>query len=485
MKPAYRVTFVLAVAAFWTIASVVQRNCHAQDSDARARLGGKPNIVYIMLDEWGYFEWSGMGHPILSTPNIDKFAAEGMRFTQMLAGANVCAPTRSTLMTGLHTGHTTVRSNGGKAPLRASDVTVAQLLKDAGYATGGFGKWGIGDAGTTGVPEKHGFATFFGYYHQVHAHSYYPTYLLRNSERVPLAGNTGDFRGGETFSQTLIHEAGLKFIRENSDGPFFAYMPWTLPHGLWGMPEDDPSWLKYKDKQWDAKNQRGTHDAQMYAAMVEMADRQIGELLDLLKELEIDDNTIVVVCGDNGGQPYFMNESHPHGFLAPNLNPKTGQRFRGGKGNFYEGGLRIPFLVRWPAKVKAGTVSHHLGYFPDILPSLVEIAGAKSPARTDGVSIVPTLIGEEESGRSQEEHHYLYWEDGRSVAVRMDNWKAIRPKLNSPLELYDLSQDLGETENIASSNPELLAQIEKIIVDAHTPNISGKVLDPSIGFKRQ
>lgn len=445
----------------------------------------KPNIVYIMMDEWGYFESSGMGHPFLQTPNIDRVAAEGMRFPQFLAGANVCAPTRSTLMTGLHTGHTTVRRNSGGLALRADDVTVAQLLKDQGYATGGFGKWGLGDVGTTGVPEDHGFDTFFGYYHQVHAHSHFPRCLIRNSQRVPLAGNTGDWQTGESFAQYAIHEAGLEFIRKNKDQPFFAYFPWTPPHGLWGMPANDPAWAKYKDLEWDATNQRGPKDAQMYAAMVEMVDRQIGEVLQLLSELGLDDNTIVIVCGDNGGQPYFENEKHPHGFLAPNLNPQTGVRFRGGKGNFYEGGLRIPFIVRWPGQVKAGAVSEYLGYFPDVLPTLVELSGGKTNVPTDGLSIVPSLLGEAAAGRPQAQHEYLYWEDGRSVAVRMQNWKAIQPAADRPFELYDLSVDLEEQNNVAEENPEVLAQLLQFAKQAHTPPRNGRVLDATVGFRRE
>jgi arylsulfatase A len=439
---------------------------------------GKPNIIYLMLDEWGYFEWSGIGHPIIDTPNIDKFAAQGIRFTQFLAGGNVCAPTRSVLMTGQHSGHTTIRSNGGGTALCADDVTIADVLKKAGYACGGFGKWGLGDAGTTGVPEKHGFDIFYGYYHQVHAHTYYPRYLIRNSKREPLEGNTGDYLTGETFSHTLIYQEGMKFIRENHDRPFFAYLPWTPPHGLWGMPADDPAWLKYKDKKWDARNQRGTHDAQMYAAMIEMVDRQLGGILALLRELKIEDNTIFFLCGDNGGQPYFKTDKHPHGFLAPNLNPRTGVKFRGGKGKFYEGGLRIPFIVRWPGRIKPGQVSDHLGYFPDIMPTLAELAGLEKPDTTDGISIVPTLLG---TG-TQANHPWLYWEDPKSIAVRMGNWKAIKPEKNKPFELYDLSKDIGEWNNLAEKQPDILAKMKKIAGQAHSPGRSGKVLDPSIKF---
>ncbi len=442
-----------------------------------------PNVIHIMLDEWGYFEWSAMGHPILDTPNIDKLAAEGMRFTQLLAGANVCAPTRSTLMTGQHTGHTTVRGNSGSAALRAEDSTIASMLQQAGYATGGFGKWGLGDAGTTGVPEKHGLATFFGYYHQGHAHTFYPRYLLRNSVKVTLKGNTGDFLSGETFSHTLIYEESIKFIRAHADQPFFAYLPWTPPHGYWAMPEDEPAWQKYKALQWDASNQLGKQDAQMYAAMVEMVDRQIGEIMALLKELKIDDNTIVILCGDNGGQPYFKNARHPHGYLAPNLNPRTGERFRGGKGNFYEGGLRIPFIAHWPGKIKAGSVSDHLGYFPDIMPTLAELAGATPREDCDGISIVPTLLGEEKPGRRQQQHDYLYWEGKGSVAVRMKNWKAIRPQKDAAFELYDLDSDIEERDNVAALHPAILEQMVAYAKQAHTPPRTGKVLDPSLGFK--
>jgi len=443
----------------------------------------KPNIIYIMMDEWGYFEWSGMGHHILQTPNIDKMASEGIRFTQFLAGGNVCAPTRSALLTGQHTGHTTVRLNGGGMSLCADDITIANILKDAGYATGGFGKWGLGDAGTTGVPENHGFDTFFGYYHQVHAHTYYPRYLIRNSKKIPLEGNTGDYLTGRTFAHSLIYAEGLEFIRKNKDHPFFAYLPWTPPHGYWAMPEDDPAWQKYKDMKWDASNQKGEQNAQMYAAMVEMVDRQIGEIMTLLKELDIDKKTIVFLCGDNGGQPYFKNKNHPHGFLAPNLDPKTGKRFRGGKGNFYEGGLRIPFIVWWPGKIKAAAVSDHLGYFPDIMPTLAKLAGIDPPRNTDGISIVPTLLGIEDAGSKQEQHKYLYWEDPNSCAVRMGSWKAIRPNKGELFELYDLSKDQEELHNLADQYPDILEKMIMYAKEAHTPSREGKVLDASAGFK--
>ncbi|MCP4455901.1 MAG: arylsulfatase [Planctomycetes bacterium] len=449
----------------------------------------KPNIIYIMLDEWGYFEMSGMGHDTLLTPNIDKMAGEGIRFTQMLAGGSVCAPTRSVLMTGLHGGHTTVRANGGGEALRAEDVTIAQVLKGAGYATGGFGKWGVGDRGTTGVPEAHGFDEFYGYYHQVHAHSYYPKYLLRNSEKEYLKGNTGDYYEGETFSQYRIVEEAKTFIEANAHRPFFCYCPWILPHGLWGMPEDDESWQLFKDRDWTA-GQRKTSDAKAYAAMVHMADRFIGEIFAMLRALEIDDDTIVFVCGDNGGQPYFHNGDpsqkrpdtppYAHGFFGPNLNPATGERFRGGKGNFYEGGLRIPFIVRWPGRIKAGSVSEHLGYFPDVMPTVAELAGAEAPPN-DGLSILPTLTGQGQ----QETHEYLYWEMGGQVAVRMGRYKAVRPKKNQPFELYDLENDIEEQVNLAGAKPNLLAKMTALATEAHTQNVKGTYLPggKTLGFK--
>jgi arylsulfatase A-like enzyme len=333
----------------------------------------KPNIIYLMLDEWGYFESGHMGHSELLTPNIDRFAKEGLRFTNAYAGAPVCGPTRCVLLTGLHTGHTSMRVNDGFSPIRKDEPTLASMLSKQGYATGGFGKWGIGGRGTSGVPEKHGFDEFFGYYDQVHAHTFYPQYLIRNSREVPLKDNPGDsFYEGETHAQVRIFKESLRFIRENgirenNDQPFFCYLPWTPPHGLWGIDDDDPSWQLFKDKPWTA-GQQTDRDARVYAAFLHMVDRQLGEILALLKDLKIDDNTIVFLCGDNGGQDYFKTDERPHGFFAPNLNPKTGERFRAGKGSLYEGGLKVPYLVRYPGKIEAGAVSHHVLCFQTSCP---------------------------------------------------------------------------------------------------------------------
>lgn len=431
----------------------------------------KPNIIYLMLDEWGYFESGHMGHEELITPNIDQFADEGMRFTNAYAGAPVCGPTRCVLLTGLHSGHTSMRKNDGYSPIRADEPTLASMLKKEGYATGGFGKWGIGGRGTSGVPEKHGFDLFFGYYDQVHAHTFYPSYLIRNSEEVPLPGNPGtSFYEGETHAQIEIYRESIQFIRKHHDRPFFCYLPWTPPHGLWGIAEDDPSWQLFKDKPWTA-GQRTDRDARVYAAFMHMVDRQIGEIIALLKELAIDDNTIFFLCGDNGGQDYFRTPQRPHGFFAPNLNPDTGERFRAGKGSLYEGGLKVPYLVRWPGKVAAGSVSDHLLYYPDVMPTLATLTGADCPP-TDGLSFLPTLLGK----AGQESHEYLYWEYGNQVAIRRGEWKAYVGQ-SGQWELYHLAEDIEEMNNLAAKNPELLAQLKQLATEAHEPIRPGEIYD--------
>ena len=434
----------------------------------------KPNVIYLMLDEWGYFESGHMGHPELLTPNIDRFAREGMRFTNAYAGAPVCGPTRCVLLTGLHSGHTSLRVNDGFSPIRADEPTLATMLKQAGYSTGGFGKWGIGGRGTSGVPEKHGFDVFFGYYDQVHAHTFYPQYLIRNSQEVLLAGNKGEsFYEGETHAHLKIFDEAMDFIRQKKDEQFFCYLPWTPPHGLWGIDEDDPSWQMFKDKPWTA-GQRTDRDARVYAAFMHMVDRQIGQILSLLKELDIDEHTIFFLCGDNGGQDYFKTKERPHGFFGPNLNPKTGERFRAGKGSLYEGGLKVPYLVRWPGKIKASTVSDHLLCFQDVMPTLAELANASSP-KTDGLSFLPTLLGK--SG--QRSHAYLYWEYRNQTAVRMQQWKACRGG-NGDWELYDLSNDVQEKSNIAADRPDILKQLIGYAEDAHEPVKKGQVFDRAV-----
>lgn len=427
--------------------------------------GAKPNIIYLMLDEWGYYERSGAGHKKLQTPHIDKFVKESMQLTQCLAGASVCAPTRSVLMTGKHQGRTTVRANNGFAPLRENDITVASILQKAGYATGGFGKWGIGGRGSTGVPEKHGFDVFFGYYHQVHAHSFFPPYLIRNSEEIPLKGNkSGDYYHGKTHAQDEIFKASIEFIKANKENPFFCYLPWTPPHGLWGILEDDPSWQVFKDKKgWDY-GQRRKEDARIYAALLHMVDRQIGEIIELIKDLGIDNNTIFFLSGDNGGQAYFSSTSHPHGFFGPNVDPISEKRiFRGGKGQMYEGGLRVPYFVRWPGEIKPNSQSNHLSSFQDVMATLCEIAQVQPAQETTGISFLPTLLGK----KNQQQHIYLYWEQGKNYAVRMKNWKLLH--LKNQVELYNLKTDLAELNNVADNHPGIVEKMTRYAKEAHQP----------------
>jgi arylsulfatase A-like enzyme len=424
-----------------------------------------PNIVYIVADELGYYEPGFNGGQNIKTPNLDRMAAEGIHFTNLLAGAPVCAPTRCCLLTGKHAGHTSVRLNGGGTPLRPEEPTIASILKPLGYATGGFGKWGCGGRDSTGVPEKHGFDVFFGYYDQVHAHTYYPPYLIRNSEEVPQDGNNGG-SSGQTYAQYVIHDAAMKFIRDHSDRPFFAYLPYTPPHGNFDIPDADPAWALYKDKPWP-------ESARRYAAMVSMIDRQVGEILALIKQLNLDERTLVVFSGDNGGADYFASVEHPRGFHSANKHPQTGVEYRGRKGTLYEGGLRVPFIARWPGKIAPSGQSDHLGYFPDILPTIAEATGAKAPDDIDGISILPALIGEQAAGHRQGQHKYLYWEMTGGVAIRQGMWRAVRPKANASWELYDLSSDPSESKDLAADKPEILAKLTALAAAAHTPIAEG------------
>ena len=431
----------------------------------------KPNIVYIMSDELAYFELSHMGNKYIKTPNIDQFAAEGIRFTSALAGAPVCAPLRCNLMTGKHAGHASIRANDGGTPLRENETTIASMLKQIGYETGGFGKWGCGGRDSTGVPEKHGFDLFYGYYDQVHAHSFYPSYLIQNSVEVELKGNKGG-RSGQTYSHYKIMEAGLNFIRKKKDKPFFCYFPITPPHGMYDIPKDDPAWKLYESEKW-VKDPSISQDIKNYAAMVSMVDYNVGQVLDLLRELKLEKDTIVFFTGDNGGQDRFRSQKKPRGFFGPNVNPKTGEEFRGGKGNLFEGGLRIPYLVRWPGKIKSGQVDDLIFYQPDVLPTLADLTGAKKPKDIDGISFLPTLLNK----GLQQKHEMLYWEFRSQIAVRHNNWKAIQTKPNRAWELYDLSKDISETTNVAEKNPDLLAKMKLFAKVSHEPVITGKYLD--------
>ncbi len=439
-----------------------------------------PNIVYIMSDELAYYELSLMGNPRLRTPNIDRMAREGVRFTQALAAAPVCGPLRACLMTGKHMGHCSVRDNPGGTPLRAEEPTIASMLKARGYATGGFGKWGAGGRGSTGVPEQHGFDVFFGYYDQVHAHSFYPPYLIRNSQEVPLPGNAGG-RSGKTYSHYEIMKAGKAFIRENRDRPFFCYLPVTPPHGMYDIPSDDPAFQAYRDDAWFA-DPSVSQEARNYAAMVTMIDNDLQSVLDLLRELGLEENTIVFFTGDNGGQDRFSNARYPRGFFGPNVDPKTGVEFRGGKGSLYEGGLRIPYLVRWPGKIAPGRVSDLVFSQIDVFPTLAELTSSPAPEDLDGMSILTELLGAEVTGHPQSRHPYLYWEYGSMTAVRMGKWKAVQTGANrrkgqgtnadapaARWALYDLDSDVSESMDVAPQHAEVLAEMVAFAEQAHQP----------------
>ena len=411
----------------------------------------------ILADDLGYRDLGCYGSTAIQTPNLDQLASEGIRFTQSYSGCPVCAPSRSVLMTGKHAGHTTVRGNSGGIPLQDNDVTLATLLNSAGYACGGFGKWGLGDVGTSGVPERHGFDTFFGYYHQVHAHTYYPSYLWENSRKIELLGND-DRDEGKTYSHYRIFEETCNFIRENKNRPFFCYVPWTLPHGRYTIPRDDPVWQVYQDKPWSSS-------AKVVAAMISLFDHHVGQLLQLLQSLGLHDNTIIIVSSDHGAGFRFEGELD------------SCQPLRGQKRTMYEGGIRVPTIVRWNNQIPQGQVSGHAWYFPDIMPTLLDLADLPIPKGIDGISIIPTLKNRGE----QKQHDHLYWAlplydfgkcefkpNGLMEAVRKDNWKAIRPLANAPIELYDLSHDISEENNLADQHPNIVRRMNSLLCQART-----------------
>lgn len=412
----------------------------------------QPNIIVILADDLGYGDLGCYGQKQIKTPYLDQMAAEGIRFTDFYSGSTVCAPSRCALMTGHHTGHARLRGNA-LVPLRPKDITVPEVLKAAGYSTAMFGKWGLGEPGTTGVPNQKGFDEWYGYLNQVHAHDYYPDYLWSNQERVPVPQNT--------YSHDLFTQKALAYIRRKQNQPFFLYLPYTVPHannelGDQGMqvPDDAP----YSDQQWPQQQKN-------YAAMITRLDGDVGKILALLSQLGLDEDTIVCFTSDNGphmeggADAEFFNSNGP---------------FQGVKRDLYDGGVRVPMIARWPGTIKVGQ-NHQPFALWDFLPTLAEIAGVQAPPDIDGISLLPALLG-----RQQQNHEFLYWEfheRGFEQAVRMGSWKAVRHGLNQPIELYDLKTDINEQRNVATHYPAVVQKIEEILDTARTDSLEFPVHD--------
>ena len=431
-----------------------------------------PNIVFILADDLGWGELGCYGQKKIRTPNIDRLAAEGRRFTQFYCGNAVCAPSRCVFMTGRHPGHAWVRDNRelkpeGQTPIPEATVTIAKLLKARGYATGATGKWGLGGPGSEGDPNKQGFDLFYGYNCQRHAHNYYPSYLWRNNKKVELEGNNEGITGKQ-YSHDLIEVEALDFIRAHKDQPFFLYVPFTIPHVALQVPEDSVE--EYRD-QWPDPPYLGgkgylphPHPRAAHAGMITRMDRSVGRLLNLIASLKLDENTIVMFSSDNGSIDAAGGHDLPF-FEANGI-------LSGQKGTLYEGGIRIPFIVRWPGKIKAGGVSAQIGGFVDLMPTFCEIGGATAPADADGISLLPELTGE---GKLRE-RRFLYWEfpsGGGQQAVRMGDWKGIRTGLQKavgPLQLFNLESDPSEKNDVAAAHPDEVRQIEKIMSENHTPS---------------
>lgn len=437
----------------------------------------KPNIIYILADDLGYADLSCYGQTNFQTPNIDGLAKEGMLFTQHYSGSTVCAPSRSALMTGQHTGHTFIRGNKevkpeGQYPLVDKAVTIAEALKEAGYATGAFGKWGLGFPGSEGDPNNQGFDEFYGYNCQRIGHNYYPYHMWHNQEKVELPGNKGKETG--EYGPEVIHKYAMKFIEDNKDQPFFMYYPSIIPHAELFAPEEYME--KYRGKFLPEKNYKGVDGGENYrqgpygsqpeshaafAAMMDYLDMQVGDIVAKLKELGIYDNTLIIFTSDNG--------PHKEGGADPDYFNSNGP-LKGYKRDLYEGGIRVPMIAVWEGKIVAGSKSDHVSAFWDVFPTLADLTGSKIPEGVDGISFLPELKGEE-----QKEHEYLYWEfheRGGRKALRKGDWKLVRYNVTSPAktttELYNLAQDEGENNNVAEQNQELVKELMQIMEGART-----------------
>lgn len=448
----------------------------------KAQKNMKPNIIFIFADDLGYGDVGCYGQQKIETPNIDKLAAGGMKFTQFYSGSTVCGPARSSLMTGLHTGHTAIRGNKpyppeGQTPLPDSVITFASILQQNGYATAAFGKWGLGFIDNSGDPNKKGFDHFYGYNCQSLAHDYFPLYLWDNHTKVDLSINkTYD----SVYSASLIHSKAIEYIRQAGDKPFFMYLPYTLPHGDVIGPHDDM--YQYYAKKFNEapltgsnlKKRDHTVNAEplphaQFAAMVGRLDRYVGEIVKAIAEKGIAENTLIIFTSDNG--PHKENGGDPEFFNSNGI-------YKGIKRDLYEGGIRVPFIAYWPGKIKPAVTDMTAALW-DMYPTFLQLAGARDARTIDGISLVPTLLQK----KKQQQHAYLYWEfhenDGRQ-AVLWKNWKAVKLNVSkdpqAPVELYDLEKDPAETLNLASENPGLVKKMAGLMEKAHQYNPSWPLL---------
>jgi len=439
---------------------------------------GKPNIIYILADDLGYGDVGYNGQNKFETPYIDRLASEGMVFTQHYSGSTVCAPSRSALFTGQHTGHTPVRGNKevqpeGQYPMPDSIHTLTEMLKESGYVTSVFGKWGLGFPGSEGDPNNQGIDEFFGYNCQRLAHHYYPYYLWHNQVKRMLEGNEG--RKQEDYAPAIIHAEALQFIENNRDSTFFMFYASPIPYAELLLPEENIEAFRgrflpeksYKGTDSGEKYRQGPYGSQenshaAFAAMVTLLDKQVGEIVGRLEELGISENTLIVFSSDNG--------PHQEGGADPDYFNSNGV-YKGYKRDLYEGGIHVPMIVKWPRMIQAGSSTDHVSAFWDVMPTFADIADAELRTVTDGISFLPALLGD----KNQEQHEYLYWEfheKGGRLAVRKGNWKGVKYDVlkqpDASIELYDLSMDPSETNNLASDYPEIVTELTDIMMHART-----------------
>jgi arylsulfatase A-like enzyme len=456
-------------------------------SEATEEPNEPPNIIYILADDLGYGDLGCYGQQIIRTPNIDKLAKEGMLFTDHYAGSSVCAPSRAALMLGQHSGHNIVRGNYETGPygfgacleIRDEDVTIAEVLKPKGYTNGIIGKWGMGVDGTTGEPNKQGFDYSYGFLNQGHAHFQFPSFLFKNGKRIEIPENKN--LANERFSNDIFTEEALGFIDSNQAKPFFLYLAYTTPHAEMLLPEEaifDSYRGKVKEKPFvsaitdTTDNNKGAYRSQQYpatayAAQITHLDSCVGELVKKINALSLEKNTIVMFSSDNG--PHAEGGAHPAYF-------DSSGPLRGQKRDLYEGGIRVPFIVKWPGTISKNVVSNHPSAFWDILPTISDIISVNlEPKATDGISILPTLLQKE----TQPKHDYLYWEfhenPTTNQAIRKENWKAVRMNPDGPIELYNLALDVGEKINVADKHPEVVTEMKGLFASARTPNPIWKI----------